>query len=1083
MSMTLEELQVVIDAKISPFKQKMKELENQVKTSNNKVQNSTSSIKAAFSKIGKIAAFSYLSKKMLDLGVTSTQTALEVVASVNQIKRQMGESSQAFLKWIETNANAMNMSVSDATQYASIYGNLFAGFIKDSDKLSAYTGKMLQTSAVIAEGTGRSITDVMERIRSGLLGNTEAIEDLGINVNVAMIESTEAFKKYAGDSSWQQLDYNTQQQIRLMAILEQASAKFGNTLTNSVNSRVSLFKSLLKDTAFNLGSALLPILNAVMPVLNSLAMALKNATAKLAEFVSLMFNKKATVKNSALESMADSLGGVVNNANDAAGAVDDVADSLGDADDASSGVADNLDDTAKSAKKAVKELLGLAGFDEINSLGSNDSDSDSSSPKSKSPSSGSGKGGSGGNGNGGSDILPEVALEDLDNNFKSIFDGWDKTLKPLLDYLSKLKDLFKDGFNVSFRADSIERFKEALKGIWQSLKDIFEDGTVLAAAAKFGEKLAYALGQITGAIANVIMGIAVFIAESLNKSLNETKLDIKSWLIRQFEISGDLVAYIGNIAQALGQIFYDTITSTPATDVGSHIISAFTYAGMGIAELFTKYTRDWFGILDAVLTENQDKITRNLTGLLSAAEPAFKSMADFAKHSMEAINKTYDDHFKPYMDSLKKGWVEIVGTFLDSWNTYIQPVLDNIGQGFSDMISNHFQPMVDKVLDYLGDIIDDLKVIWENVLQPFFNWLAEWIVPILAPAIQYLADVFFDVWGKIADIVGGVIDILQGINDFLKGVFTGDWSLAWDGIKQIFSGFSTILESLVMVLWNALIGLFKAAWNTLVAIVQAGWDGIVKIFSPIGKWFGDRWNDIVKAFTGAGQWFTQKFQEAWTGLTNIFQSIGSWFKSRYNDVTNAFSSIGSWFGNTFRGAWSNVTSAFSGVANFFRGIYNTIKNSFTNIGTAIGSAVSGAFRSAMNSAFSTVENVVNSFIGMINGVIGVINKIPGVSLGRIGRVYIPKLARGGIVDSPTLAMIGEAGKEAVVPLENTGFLQTMGRVVSTAVVNALGSGNQQSGFSGDGDIIIQIGGSEFGRIAIKEINKEQQRAGQILLKI
>ncbi|WP_288940054.1 hypothetical protein, partial [uncultured Streptococcus sp.] len=1114
MSMTLEELQVVIDAKISPFKQKMQEVENKVKTSNNKVQSSTSGIKNAFSKIAKIAAFSYIGKKMLDLGVTSTQTALEVVASVNQIKRQMGESSQAFLKWIETNANAMNMSVSDATQYASIYGNLFAGFIKDSDKLSAYTGKMLQTSAVIAEGTGRSIADVMERIRSGLLGNTEAIEDLGINVNVAMIESTEAFKKYAGDSSWQQLDYNTQQQIRLMAILEQASAKFGNTLTNSVNSRVSLFKSLLKDTAFNLGSALLPVLNAVMPVLNSLAMALKNATAKLAEFVSLMFNKKATVKNSALESMADSLGGVVNNANDAGNAVGDIADDLDDAADSSDDVADNLNNTAKSAKKAVKELLGLASFDEINSLSSNKDSDDSSSPKTTTPKSKKGSGGDGGSG--GSDILPEVALEDLDNNFKSIFDGWDKTLKPLLDYLSKLKDLFKDGFDVSFRSDSLERFKEALKGIWQSLKDIFEDGTVLAAAAKFGEKLAFALGQTTGAIANVIMGIAVFIAESLNKSLNETKFDIKGWLIRQFEISGDLVAHIGNIAQALGQIFYDTITNTPATDIGSHIISAFTYAVMGIAELYTKSLRDMFGAIDTILSENQDKITRNLTGLLSAAEPAFASLKDLVKNTMSAINATYDEHIKPFVDSLASGWSEIVGTFLDSWNTYIQPVLDNIGQGFSDLMSNHIQPMIEKALDYFGDIIDDLKVIWENVLQPFFNWLAEWIVPILAPAIQYLADVFFDVWGKIADIIGGVIDILQGINDFLKGVFTGDWSLAWDGIKQIFSGFSTILESLVMMLWNALVGLFKAAWNTIVAVVQAGWDGIVKIFTPIGKWFGERWNDIVKAFTGAGQWFTKKFQEAWDGLTKIFQSIGkwftdryndvtkafsnvgnwfrqnfntaysnvknvfssigNWFKSRYHDVTNAFSSIGSWFGNTFRGAWSNVTSAFSGVANFFRGIYNTIRSSFTNIGTAIGSAVSGAFRSAMNAAFSTVENVVNSFIGMINGVIGVINKIPGVSLGRIGRVYIPKLARGGIVDSPTLAMIGEAGKEAVVPLENTGFLQTMGRVVSTAVVNALGTGNQQSGFSGDGDIIIQIGGSEFGRIAIKEINKEQQRA-------
>lgn len=1059
MSMTLEELQVVIDAKISPFKKKMKEVENKVKSSNKKVKSSTSGIKNAFSKLAKITALAYIGKKMLDLGMYSTQMALKVTASVNQIKRQMGESSQTFLKWIENNANAMNMSVSDATQYASVYSNLFSGFIKDFEKLSAYTGKMLQTSAVIAEGTGRSITDVMERIRSGLLGNTEAIEDLGINVNVSMIESTNAFKRFANGQSWQQLDYNTQQQIRLMAILEQATAKYGNTLSNSVNSRVSLFKSLLKDSALNIGSALLPILNAVMPILNSLAMALKNATAKLAEFVSLLFNKKASVKNSALSSLSDNFGGLTNNVNDTAGAVGDVAD--------------NLDNTADSAKKAVKELLGLAGFDEINSIASNTSDSSS-------PSSGSGNG----SGNGGaSDILPEVKLEDLDNNFKSIFDGWDKTLKPLLDYLSKLKDLFKDGFNVSFRADSLERFKEALKGIWQSLKDIFEDGTVLAAAATFGEKLVFALGQITGAIANVIMGIAVFIAESLNKSLNETKLDIKSWLIRQFDIAGDIIAHIGNIAQSLGQIFYDTLTSMPATDIGSHIISAFTYVGTGIAELFTKSLRDAFGAVDGILTENQDKITRNLTGLFSAAEPAFASLKDLVENTMSAINATYDEHIKPYVDSLTQGWSEIVGTFLDSWNTSIQPVLDDIGQGFSDLMDNHIQPMIDKALDFFGDIIDDTKEIWENVLQPFFNWLAEWILPIIAPAIQFLADVFLDVWGKIADIIGGVIDIFQGMNDFLNGIFTDDWSKAWDGIKQIFSGFSTILESLVTMLWDTVKGLFKAAWDTIVTLVQAGWDGIVTIFSPVGQWFSDRWNDIVNVFSGTGQWFTQRFQEAWSGLTTIFQSIGKWFSDRYNDVTNAFSSIGSWFGNTFRGAWSNITSAFSGVANFFTGIYNTIRNLFTNIGVAIGSAVSGAFRSAMNSAFYTVENVVNTFIGMINGVIGVINKLPGVNLGYLGRIYIPKLARGGIVDSPTLAMIGEAGKEAVVPLENTGFLQTMGRVVSTAVVNALGTGNQQSGFSGDGDVIIQIGGSEFGRIAIKEINKEQQRAGQVLLNI
>ena len=72
----------------------------------------------------------------------------------------------------------------------------------------------------------------------------------------------------------------------------------------------------------------------------------------------------------------------------------------------------------------------------------------------------------------------------------------------------------------------------------------------------------------------------------------------------------------------------------------------------------------------------------------------------------------------------------------------------------------------------------------------------------------------------------------------------------------------------------------------------------------------------------------------------------------------------------------------------------------------------------------------------------------------------------------------------VMPLENTGFLQTMGRIVGGAVVNALGGNLTQSGgFSGDGDIIIQIGGHEFGRVAIQEINREQERAGQVLLNI
>ena len=1103
---TLDELKVMIDAEIAPFRKKMKEVENQVKGTSDQVKNATAkvreqsnSIGSAFGKLAKFAGFAILGKKLLDVGMYSAQTALEVSASMNQIKRQMGESSQSFLKWVNDNANAMNMGVGEATNYGAVYSNLFSGFIKDTNKLSAYTAKMLQTSAVVAEGSGRSITDVMERIRSGLLGNTEAIEDLGINVNVAMIESTEAFKKFANGQSWQQLDYQTQQQIRLMAILEQATAKYGDTLSNSVNGSISLFKSLMKDSALNLGNAMLPIINAIMPVLNSFAMVLKNVTAKLAEFIALMFNKKATVK----DGVGGAVGDMGNAMKDAAGGAGDLADAVDDAGDSAGGLADNLGDSAKNAKKAAKELLGLLGFDEINIL-QKPKDDDAGG------SGGGGGGGKGGKGKGGGggpfkDILPEVELTDMDNQFKSIFDGLGDKLKGLFDYLKKLWDLFKKGFSLSFRWDSIERLKNALQGIWQSIKDIFEDGTVLQAAARFGEKLAFALGQTTGALANVIMGIAVFIAESLNKSLNETKLDIKAWLIRMFDIGGEIVESVGNIAQSIGQIFYDSITSEPATNMGAGLISAFTYAFMGVQEVTAKYTRDIIGAIEETITENQAGITEMFTGLFKAVEPIAQALSSSMKKLFESVNQVYDEHIKPLFESSSGLMSDVVGAFVNGWNDNIQPVLEKIGHGFADTIKNHIEPALEKIGGMIGSFADFSKAINE-VFGPVISFIVEKLTVVLAPAIEYIGEVWRVLFNTISDVIGGIADIIKGVFDVLTGLLTGDGEKIKEGflsifgglkdiVVSVFSGIIDLVSSVLKLLWDVVVAIFKSIWDAIVAIFsgvgswfgekfQGAWDAIVNIFSNLGSWFGDRWADVTSALANIGAWFTDMFQKAWTGLTNIFSKLGSWFGERWNDVTSALSSVSNWFGEMFTNAYNAVKDAFSSIGDFFSGVWDTVKSIFVNAGQMVGEAVGGAFKSAVNAVLDTIENVVNGFIGMINGVLDVVRNLPGLGwIGSVSTVSLPRLARGGIVDSPTIAMIGEAGKEAVVPLENTGFIQTLGRVVSSAVVNAMAGVRPQGGFSGDGDIVIQIAGHEFGRVAIQEINKEHERAGQTLLKI
>lgn len=1089
MSMTLEELKVIIDAEIAPFKKKMQEAAQQTKQAADNVKRQTSGLKTAFSKLAAFAGFAVLGKKLLDLGMYSTQMALEVSAAINQIKRQMGESSQSFLKWINDNANAMNMSVGEATKYAGVYSNLFSTFIKDSDKLSAYTGKMLQTSAVVAEGTGRTMTDVMERIRSGLLGNTEAIEDLGIQVGVSMIQSTNAFKKFSDGKSWDQLDFLTQQQIRLMAILEQATQKYGDTLASTVNGRVNLFKSLLKDAALNIGNSFLPILNAIMPVLNSLAMALKNVTAKLAEFVGLMFNKKATVKDGAIGSANKGMKNL-------AGGTGDVADALGDADDASGGLSDNLDDTAKSAKKAVKELLGLAGFDEINALKKND-DSDDSNPKS--PKGKKGKKGKN-KGNGAfKDILPEIGLEDMNNNFKSIFDG-------LGDKLKGLFTLFNAGFNAAFRSEGLERIKKALDRIKKTLTEIATDPQVVNAFNIMTQRIAYALGQVVGSIATTGVAIGVFVAESIANGLERQKERIKRSLVALFTNVGEIAQSIGNIAQSLANAFYDVMTSIGAVRIGSAIVSAVLSVGATVVELGSNLARDWFRGFEKVITNNAPKLAKVFKTALNNIAPVFETIERAVNDFGNMLTRVYREHVRPVYDDVSKGVSKIVGIFIDGFNTHVNPVIKKFGEGFKKVYVEHVKPTIEKIGESLGGMYDAFKKLWDEILQPFFEWIAANVWPIIAPIVENIGNEFLNTLGLIFDIIGRLFEILRGVIDFLVGVFTGDWSLAWQGILEILHAifdpivdwfsekFQSAYDAITTIfsdigLWFA--DRYSDIKNALTSVgdwfsqkFKQAYDGIVNTFQNIGQWFADRYNDIKNALQSVGNWFTQKFQEAWNGLTTTFSGLGSWFGQRWSDVTSVLSNVADWFGNIFGQAYSAVQNAFSSIGSFFSGIWDTVQSIFVNAGQAVGDAVGGAFSGAVNAVLETIEDVVNSFIDMINGVIGIINKLPGVSLGYIGNVYLPRLARGGIVDSPTVAMIGEAGKEAVVPLENTGFLQTMGRVVSSAVVDALGGITPHSGgFTGNGDIIIQIGGHEFGRIAIQEINKEQERAGQVLLNI
>lgn len=1033
---------------------------------------------------------------------------------------------------------------------------------------------------------------------------------------MAMIESTEAFKKFANGQSWQQLDYQTQQQIRLMAILEQATAKYGDTLSNSVNGSISLFKSLMKDSALNLGNSMLPIINAIMPVLNSFAMVLKNVTAKLAEFIALMFNKKATVK----DGVGGAVGDMGNAMKDAAGGAGDLADAVDDAGDSAGGLADNLGDSAKNAKKAAKELLGLMGFDEINILQKpKDDDADGSGSGG-----GGGKGGKGKGGGGGpfKDILPEVELTDMDNQFKSIFDG-------LGDKLKGLFDLFKKGFDAAFRPEGIERIKTALDQIAKTLGEIATDPRVVNAFNRMAEKIAYALGQVTGSIATIGLGIGVFLAESIANGLGRQKERIIRALVALFDNIGNIAEAVGNIAQAFSSAFYDVITSTGAVRIGSAIVSTLLSLTSTIVEVGSKLAGSLFKGFEKVVVTSAPKISSIFQSLLDTVAPVFESIERSVNKFGDGLSRVYDEHVAPAIDSIANAFNGLIDIIQILWENSWQPFAEFLSGVFGVSIEGISDLLGGGLLATLGLLADAIKLVADG-FTVFSDWCKENKEPILALITTWqtinflswaeqaggLAGAFGLLGSKVSLIVGVIKDLGLAIKAltfdklvsfaetiYLNTLYAKDFvvnsgkliaelgktalelgksAVAWTvhaaqmglaaaaeiaqsiaaGVAAAatwaLNGAIAVLTSpitLVIAAIAALIGigvLLYQNWDTVVEFAKTAWQGLCdfisgicqaigeffsglwtklqEIFEPIGQWFGEKfqqaWDAIVNIFSGIGEWFSGVFQGAWDAIVNIFTPIGSWFGERWADVTNALAEVGSWLGDKFKQGWDAISNTFSELGSWFGDRWNESKDALAEANTWLGEKFQSGrdkansafekigswfgdrwkdmqdalkeipnwFKNLFDDAMENAKNIVSSGIDKLKSFFDFDWSLPTIKLPHfnisgsfsLNPPSIPSFsvdwyARGGVFNSPSIIGVGEAGQEAVMPLErDTGWIS----ILAQKLAERMPVNNAPTGYSlPAGDIVIQIAGHEFGRVAIQEINKEHERAGQTLLKI
>jgi len=160
----------------------------------------------------------------------------------------------------------------------------------------------------------------------------------------------------------------------------------------------------------------------------------------------------------------------------------------------------------------------------------------------------------------------------------------------------------------------------------------------------------------------------------------------------------------------------------------------------------------------------------------------------------------------------------------------------------------------------------------------------------------------------------------------------------------------------------------------------------------------------------------------WGAVKKFLGATWNWIKGAFRSVANFVISMAR---KGFLGPVGWIITHWTQVKNFLSGLVGSIKSIASRIGNALwsgikngASSVIGFAKGVVNGILGSLESFINNAIDGLNTAISLANKLPGVDIGKISHVSIPRAATGTIVNRPQVTMIGEDGPEAVIPLSS-----------------------------------------------------------------
>ena len=942
-----------------------------------------------------------------EFGKSSIDEGSNFQSAYLRIKDTFGDARDEIYKFAKTAKDSLGMSETQYMLAAGKIGVFARSYIKDTEDLSKVSNALAMSIADLSAQTGFSIDDTMTKVLSGLRGNTEAIEELGVNVKVKDMQSW--LDNQGINAKFADLDSNMQNLYRTWYMLDKVATNgamgYAAKMMNTYSGQVRILQANLSSLKTTIGTYLMQAFTPVLQVINTILGRLVD----LANMIGKIFGLKDRY------SLADSIGSVdtsgfedvYNNGKDAIkGAVDE-----------QNKLADATDKTTKAAKKA------LAPFHKLNILNKN---------KDSGSKAGSGAG-----------ITPGVGsaikLEKVDTKgADKAVDAWIKALKEAIKnggwYAVGALLASKINGVVQSAKEILEKIQPFLKKWAKNIAEIINGFVSEFNWTNLGSTVATGINTITSAILeftknvnwkNLGVGLSKFfrgllrdtdwkavgelwtektralikILSGFVKDMSEVNLDtgLTGWQelgISLYKIIDGMIKNIpwntlgSTIAGALNGIS-DAVTKFvgrfDAADAVSKIVSGintailefdakkFTTAASGlINELFealkTAVTEiNWLRLGSAVGEAIFGTLAKiNWDDIADTIEGALNAVLDFAGMFVVALNKNYDK----IKEGITKVFDKIVSWLSDNENQ--KAILETI----NGLIDSVYDILVDQdwsgLYDALYSIFSGIE--WGKLLTVlnFPDIIAtaiggEKVLAVARQAVLGLLKSIVSVllnfnpitigWTMGSNLIAGLVEGITGnklelpsVSDIFFGFI--DW------IKEIFGVHppSTVFAEIGGFLIEGLINGITGMWENLKSLLA---ELIPNFISDVKTKFGELQTSLSTTWDTITTYAGTKWKEIKTAISGVVDSLKTSIGTKWEDIKTSLSAT-----------WDNIKTyagtKWEGIKTTITGVVGTLKTSLGTKWEEIKSSVSTAWDNIKTSAGTKWGGIKSTISGVVS---------------------------------------------------------------------------------------------------------------------